>query len=468
MHAILTVREMMRADELAVSRGISGWTLMCSAGRAVADAIRARWVPRPVLVLCGPGNNGGDGFVVAAQLADAGWPVRVAASEGSRTGDAALARAAWPGPVGPLTPGALEGAGIVVDALYGAGLARPVRGAGADVLSAASGHTVVAVDLPSGVSGDSGEVLGVAARADLTVTFFRRKVGHVLLPGRDLSGEILVADIGIPDDAASEVRTFLNGPHLWRLPRPGTAGHKYDRGHVLIRGGGRMTGASRLAARGALRVGAGLVTLAVPRRVWPVYAAAMPGALVEPADTDGEFAALLSDRRRNAVLIGPGAGGPMRGAVRAVHAAGRAMALDADALRPGLPEGRGGRHLMTPHEGEFARMFDCTGDRLSRARAAAAASGWTILLKGPETVVASPCGRAAVNDCAPAWLATAGSGDVLAGMAVGLMAQGLPAFEAGAAAAWLHGRAAARFGAGLIAEDLPDMLPAVLREPGGS
>ena len=464
MNEILTVGEMARADELAVSRGTPGWTLMRNAGRAVADAIRARWVPRPVVVLCGPGNNGGDGFVAAALLAEAGWPVRVAALEGKRTGDAALARAGWRGSVEPSAPRVLDGAGIVVDALYGAGLARPIRGADAEVLNAASGRTVVAVDLPSGVSGDSGEVLGPVAQADLTVTFFRRKVGHALLPGRDLCGEILVADIGIPDDAASDVRTFRNGPHLWRLPRPGTAGHKYDRGHVLIRGGGRMTGASRLAARGALRVGAGLVTLAVPDGVWPVYAAAMPGALVEPVDTDAEFAALLSDRRRNAVLIGPGGGGPMREAVRAAHAAGRAVTLDADALRPGLPAGQGERHLMTPHEGEFARMFDCVGDRLSRARAAAAASGWTILLKGPDTIVASPCGRAAINDCAPPWLATAGSGDVLAGMAVGLMAQGLPAFEAGSAAAWLHGRAAARFGAGLIAEDLPDMLPAVLRE----
>ncbi len=470
--ALLTVAEMGRADRLAIAGGRSGFQLMQAAGAAVAEAVRRRWSPRPLLVLAGPGNNGGDGFVAAERLLAAGWPVRVAllGSREALAGDAALAAAAWTGPVEPLGPEALGDARIVIDALFGAGLARPLSGVAAAALEAAQDRTLVAVDLPSGVAGDSGRLLGAAPRAALTVTFFRRKPGHLLLPGRLHCGEVLVADIGIPAAVLDEIGPSAaeNGPDLWTLPRPTAMSHKYTRGHALIWGGLETTGAARLAALGAARAGAGLVTLAVPEAARPIYAATLAGALIRRRDGAEGFRGLLADERRNAVLIGPGAG-LGREVLDAVRAAARrpgALLLDADALTAlageGLPAG-GPRRLLTPHDGEFQRLFpDIAGDRLARARAAAAASGWTVLLKGADSAIAAPDGRAAISTNAPPWLATAGSGDVLAGMATALMAQGLEAFEAGAAAVWLHSEAASAFGPGLIAEDLPDMLPAVL------
>ncbi len=470
--ALLTVEEMNRADRLAADRGRPGIELMRNAGAAIADAVRRRWSPRPALVLAGPGNNGGDGFIAAERLLAAGWPVRVAllGRREALTGDAAEAARLWPGPVEPLGVEALGDARLVIDALFGAGLKRPVSGAARAVLEAARALPLVAVDLPSGIAGDSGAVLGHAPRATLTVTFFRKKPGHLLLPGRLHCGEVVTADIGIPDAVLDEIgpAAFENGPDLWTLPVPGPESHKYTRGHAVVWGGAETTGAARLAARGAMRAGAGLVTVSAPGEAWPVYAVSLPGALVARRSAPEDFRRMLEDGRRNAVLVGPGAGlGPeTAAAVDAACARPGAVVLDADALTAmagRLPNGRGDAGLLTPHDGEFARLFPFGGDRLSRARAAAAASGWTVLLKGADSVVAAPDGRAAISAHAPPWLATAGSGDVLAGMATGLMAQGMPAFEAAAAATWLHGEAAAAFGPGLIAEDLPDMLPAVLR-----
>ncbi len=470
--ALLTVDEMGRADRLAADCGHPGFELMRNAGAAIADAVRRRWSPRPVLVLAGPGNNGGDGFIAAERLRAAGWPVRVVlfGRREALAGDAAQAARTWRGPVEQPGSGAPGEARLVIDALFGAGLKRPVSGAARAALEAAGDLPLVAVDLPSGIAGDTGAVLGHAPRAALTVTFFRRKPGHLLLPGRLHCGEVVVADIGIPEAVLEEIGPSAaeNGPDLWTLPLPGPASHKYTRGHAVVWGGAETTGAARLAARGAMRAGAGLVTVSAPDEAWQVYAASLPGALVSRRGGPGDFRSLLEDERKNAVLIGPGAGlGPeTAAAVEAACARPGAVVLDADALTAmagRLPEGRGDSGLLTPHDGEFGRLFSFSGDRLSKARAAAAASGWTVLLKGADSVVAAPDGRAVISSNAPPWLATAGSGDVLAGMAVGLMAQGMAAFEAAAAATWLHGEAAAMFGPGLIAEDLPNMLPAVLR-----
>jgi len=337
---------------------------------------------------------------------------------------------------------------------------------------------VVAVDIPSGVDGATGEILGIAVPAALTVTFFRMKPGHVLRPGKALSGDVVVADIGIPAAAAraAGARTWVNRPELWRLPEPGADDHKYSRGHVLVVGGG-MSGAARLAVRAARRVGAGLVSLLCPPETYAVCAADAPGALVFPARDGADettFHTLLADARRNAVVIGPGHGEAprLRRRVMEVLEARRACVLDADVFSAfaDAPESlfravaATGNVVMTPHQGEFARLFpDLSGDRLTRARAAAARSGAVVVLKGAETVIAAPDGRAAINVDAPAWLATAGAGDVLSGLIAGLMAQGMTASGAAAAAVWLHGAAAGRFGPGLIAEDLPEMLPAVLR-----
>lgn len=476
---LLGVAETYRADRAAVASGIPGTALMEAAGAAVADRIRARWTPRPVAVLCGPGNNGGDGFVAARLLAERGWPVSLALLGPGRasTGDAQAAARRWPGPVAPLSPAALDGAALAVDAIFGAGLDRPVDGAARAAVEALAAAAVpcVAVDVPSGVNGDSGAVLGAAAPAALTVTFFRRKPGHLLMPGRALAGEVHVADIGIPDGVLAEIapRTRENDPASWRaaLRPPAPGGHKYDRGHAVIAGGAAMTGAGRLAARAALRVGAGLVSVVCPPEAAPVYAADLAGLLVVPASAPAEIGRYAASRRGSAVLVGPGAGTGERTRllVRAAARAARPLVLDADALtafagdRAALSEALSGLPaLLTPHEGEFARLFDAGGAKPDRARAAAAASGAAVLLKGADTVIAAPDGRAAINANAPPTLATAGAGDVLAGLAVGLMAQGIAPFEAGCAAAWIHGAAARRFGPGLVADDLPGLVPPVL------
>ena len=481
--ALLTPPQMAEADRLTIATGIPGITLMEKAGRGVADTISRRWVPQPVLVLCGPGNNGGDGFVVARVLAERGWPVRVAllGEVAALRGDAAEAAARWTGPVEPLTPAALDDAALVVDAIFGAGLTRPVEGIVRAVIEATGQRRlpVVAIDIPSGVDGGSGEIRGVATRAAITVTFFRKKPGHVLLPGRVHCGETLLVQIGIPDAVLDRVvpNTTVNDPQWWLggFRRPGLASHKYSRGHAIVTGGAVMTGAARLAARSAARLGAGLVTLAAPEPAFAIYATALTGVIVHPiADLDG-FHALLEDKRRNAALIGPGAGvgAETRDKTLAILSAGKHTVLDADALTSfsaapdALFSAIRSPCVLTPHEGEFARLFDTAGSKPDRARRAARLSGAVIVLKGADTVVVAPDGRVAINANAPPELATAGTGDVLAGTVLGLLAQGMDAFRAAAAAVWIHGDAASRVGAGLIAEDLVEMLAASVRELAG-
>lgn len=480
---LLAPTEMALADRAAIDGGVPGATLMEAAGRAVVDAIMARWQPRSVLVLCGPGNNGGDGFVVARHLDAKGWPVRVGllGPRDALRGDAAWHADLWKGEVLPLGLGLLDDAELVVDALFGAGLSRDVDGIAAELLREIGRRrlTVCAVDVPSGVDGATGAVRGVAAPAALTITFFRKKPGHLLLPGRELCGDLVLADIGIPSHVLDGIRptTFENAPALWAacFPWPGGATHKYRRGHVLVNGGATMTGAARLAALAAARSGAGLVTVAAPGEAWPIYAAALTSIMVERL-SDADLQPALKDERRNAIVIGPGAGlgDTTRGNVLAAAATGRALVLDADALtvfsdRPrDLFGSLRGPCVLTPHEGEFARLFKGSGSKLERARWAAAESGAVVVLKGADTVVAEPGGRAAINANAPAWLATGGTGDVLAGMVAGLLAQGMPAFEAACAAVWMHGAAGRLAGPGMISEDLPGLLPRVLRELAGS
>ncbi len=477
---LLTVAEMAAADAYAIGHGVPGLTLMEAAGAAVVAAIRKRWPRGPVTVLCGPGNNGGDGFVIARLLEAAGWPVRLAllGAVDGLPGDAADNAARWSGAIEPLTPAVLDGAALVVDALFGAGLSRPLEGPALAVverLGGAGGPPSVAVDMPSGVEGDSGAILGAAPYCDLTVTFFRRKPGHLLLPGRLHCGAIEIADIGIPAAALADIapRFAVNLPPLWlgsmRWPR--LDDHKYRRGHAVVRGGAEMTGAARLAARGAMRAGAGLVTVACPEAAFPIYAAALTGIMVRAMPGRDDFAALIDDRRVTAILAGPGNGIDLatRADVGRALATGKPCVLDADALSVfedaprELFDGIRGPVVLTPHDGEYARLFSHRGDRLGRALAAAAESGAIVVLKGADTVVAAPDGRAAIADNAPAALATAGAGDVLAGFIVGLLAQGMAPFAAASAAVWLHGAAAAEFGLGLIAEDLPECLPAVLK-----
>ena len=478
--ALLGVAEMYAAEQAAIESGIAGITLMENAGRAVARAILDRWPACGVTVLCGPGNNGGDGFVAARHLRDAGWPVTLGllGSEDTLRGDAAAHAARWDGPTQTLDANLLEGAGLVIDALFGAGLDRPLKGKAAEIVAAANAGDapIVAVDVPSGLSGDSGLTVGpLVVEAALSVTFFRKKLGHLLYPGRGLCGEVVLADIGIPEAVLSKIqpRCAENGPALWQAAWPvrGPEDHKYSAGHLVVLGGAEMTGAGRLAAVAGLRAGAGLVTVAAPRHAALVYELASPSLIVHPVETTAEFRDLLDDPRKNAVVMGPGAGPGKALRTHVLEAAGlgRALVLDADALTAfkespeALFNALSGPAVLTPHEGEFTRLFgEIDGNKLDRARQAAARSGAVVVLKGADSVIACPDGRAVINGNAPAWLATAGSGDVLAGMIGGLLAQGMPAFDAVCAAVWLHGASAGALGPGMISEDLPAALPGVL------
>ena len=471
---ILTSAQMAEADKFAVARGVPSLTLMENAGRAAADAIGARFKPCPVTVLCGPGNNGGDGFVVARHLDEQGFTVRVA-HDADHKGDAGAMSARWKGARVALTPAALEGARLVVDGLFGAGLSRPLEGAAAQMVEALNDLPVVAIDMPSGISGDNGQPLGaVTVKAVLTVTFFRKKPGHLLLPGRALCGEVVVAEIGIPPEAANTA-LHENTPALWRYPWPKPDGHKYARGHcVAVSGPANATGAARMAASAALRVGAGLVSVASPPDAMAVNAAHLTAIMLKPFDGASGLGELLSDKRLNAVVLGPGlgVGGETRALVDAALKSGAAVVLDADALTSFQDDPEAlfnrlhGACVLTPHAGEFERLFpallDASAGKLEAVRAASTRTGCVVLLKGGDTVIAGPGDKATINANAPPTLATAGAGDVLAGLIAGLLAQGMTTFDAAACGAWLHGDAAARFGPGLIAEDLPEMIPSVL------
>src|SRR5437764_1767491 len=429
--ALLTPAQMGEADRLTIAGGVSGIGLMETAGRKVADAVSRRRPPQPIVVLCGPGSNGGDGFVAARVLAERGWPVRVAllGSVAALRGDAALAAARWPGAVEPLAPAALDGAELVLDGIFGAGLARPVEGTARAVLEAIGDRRlpVVAIDVPSGIDGASGEVRGIAPRAAVTVTFFRKKPGHLLLPGRGYCGETVLEQIGIPDSVLDRIApdAVQNAPDWWlgAFPRPSLETHKYLRGHAVVAGGAVMTGAARLAARAAARLGAGLVTVAAPEAAFPIYAAALTGVIVHPIADIEAFQGFLGEQRTNAALIGPGAGvgDETRATTLAILGAGRRAVLDADALTsfaedPGtLFSAIRSPCVMTPHAGEFSRLFDAAGDKPERARRAARQSGAVVLLKGADTVIAAPDGRVAINANAPPPLATAGRGDGRAG-----------------------------------------------------
>lgn len=482
MHAIsaalLTPAEMTLVDNASIAGGLRGIDLMEAAGKAVAGLIQQRWSKRPILVLCGPGNNGGDGFVTARHLLALGWQVQLAllSPSVSLASDAAHHRAHWRGSVERFSTSLLDRAELVVDAIFGAGLSRAVDGSALEMIAAmvARKSTVCAVDVPSGLDGATGKVMGAAAPAALTVTFCRKKPGQLLFPGKALCGELILADIGTPETALDvvNIQTWENGPELWQasFPRPEPNGNKYQRGHALIFGGETTTGASRLTALAAMRIGAGLVTLAAPANAWAVYATALTGVIVHSVQDESDFADLLSDPRRNAIAIGPGAGvnEKTRQAVLAALALHRPTVLDADALTafasaaPHLFNAIAGVCILTPHEGEFERLFDISGDKLMRARYAAKLSGAVVLIKGSDTVIAAPDGRAIINTNAPPDLATGGSGDVLTGFIAGLLAQGLDPFFSAAAAVWLHGAVADAFGPGLVAEDLPGGLPAIL------
>lgn len=495
---LLTPAEMAEADRLAIAEGpLDGIGLMRNAGRAVADVVLEGYPNAPrIHVLAGPGNNGGDGYVAARLLRESGADVLLWVSGAPRDGsDAAIVAAECPVPVLPLGDFEAATGDLVVDALYGAGLSKPLSddAARAVALVAEKRLPVIAVDLPSGVSGESGKVLGGAFQAAVTVTFARKKPGHLLLPGRSLCGELIVADIGIRSRVIETlaVRTFENKPGLWKDAFPSLAvdTHKYLRGHVgVFSGGPTATGAARLSASAAARAGAGAVTVFSPGNALAINAMHLTSIMLRKVDDVAELATVIGEGRSSAFVLGPGfgVGEKARDFALSILAAGGRLAeagaeglvLDADgitafrdapqwlfeaAARPEAPA-----LVLTPHEGEFVRLFpDIAANdglsKLAKARAAAEVAHAIVIYKGADTVIAAPDGRAAINSNGVPWLATAGSGDVLAGIVAGLVAQRMPAFEAACAAVWLHAEAASRFGPGLIAEDLPIALSPVVK-----
>ncbi|WP_027145593.1 bifunctional ADP-dependent NAD(P)H-hydrate dehydratase/NAD(P)H-hydrate epimerase [Mesorhizobium sp. WSM3626] len=499
-HELLTSAEMGEADRLTIAAGPPGGIgLMRRAGQAVAAEVLRRYpAAAHVHVLCGPGNNGGDGYVVARILAGSGVATTVWASAPPKPhSDAVLAAVECPIKPRPLLDFDAGSGSIVVDALYGAGLSKRLSGEAARAVDLVTDlHLpVVAVDLPSGISGDSGKVLGRSFSAELTVTFARKKPGHLLLPGRERCGEIVLADIGIGAEiiATLQPRTFENGPALWLRdwPVPAVDAHKYKRGHVgVFSGGPNATGAARLSAFGAARSGAGAVTVLSPGNAMQVNAAHLTSIMLRRADDAADIEAFVEERRPSAFVLGPGfgVGEKTQAFALALLASGKPAAastgiaglvFDADAITSfreapdALFEAARGPDapalVMTPHEGEFARLFpgiadDNASSKLDKARAAAARANAVIVYKGADTVIAAPDGRAAINSNGAAWLATAGSGDVLSGITAGLLAQGMPAFEAACTAVWIHAETGSRFGPGLIAEDLPLAMVPVLRE----
>ncbi len=473
---ILTVEQMSAADKAAISAGVSGPALMERAGAAVADAIAARFAQCRTVVLAGPGNNGGDGYVVARRLRERGWDVRVAASAAPRTPDAQAAQKRWAGETAPLGP-QLPDTDLIVDALFGAGLDRPLSAELARLARRleTDRDKVIAIDVPSGLSGDTGRPVGPTCfHAALTVTFHRRKPAHVLQPGRDICGEVSVADIGL---GATASNLFENGPDLWLklFPWPGVAAYKHTRGRlIVISGDAWSTGAARLAARAALRVGAGLVTMMSPPEALAVNAAHLEAIMLRPFETETELEEVASNVE--AAVIGPAAGvtEATLSNVLALARTGAALIVDADALSvfrdepDELFQVLDRDDVLTPHPGEFERIFPgllkSAPERITATRKAADRAQAVVLLKGADTVVAAPDGRAAVNINGTPWLATAGSGDVLAGLIGGLVAQGMESFEAACAGAWIHCACADLFGPGLISEDLPGLVPRVLKQ----
>ncbi len=488
MLELLTADEMRRAEQITISSGTPSIALMENAGRGVAEEVVRRF-PRgsKVLVCCGPGSNGGDGFVCARTLRERGYHVRLGLlckPEELKPDPKEMARR-WDESIEPLTPNSVDGAEVIVDAIWGSGLKGPVNGVVAEIIEGVKQRSlpVVAVDVPTGIDSTFGNVHGIAFEAVSTVTFFRRKTGHILLPGKRYCGDVRVTDIGIPTTVLPDVapQTFVNEPDFWLryYPRLKSDGHKYDRGHaVVVSGPMESTGASRMASRAALRIGAGLSSLATSKSAFYINAAQMTSVMLAVFEGAAGLADVLtSDPRRNSVLIGPGAGATLetRENVAAVLSSDATAIIDAEGLTAfeeqpqelfGLIHQRSAPTIITPHKGEFDRIFPELGNaesKLEQAKRAAEISGAVVVFKGPDTVVSAPDGLSAISEGSPPWLATAGTGDILAGMITGLCAQSMSPFDAAVAAVWMHAEVARTFGPGLIAEDMPDMFPPLLQ-----
>lgn len=484
MPEILSNEQMAEADYLTIKSGVAGYTLMCNAGQVFVDVLLQNVAFAHCLILCGPGNNGGDGYVIARLLKAQGCEVSVAALVPTvdLKGDAAQAAEDWAGEVVAFDDlASVSEDTIVIDAVFGTGLSKPL---GSDVIRVfdmvrAAQCPVVAVDIPSGVSGDSGVADPHTLYADITVTFFRKKLGHVLMPGMDACGLVYEEDISIPDPVLekSGFAAYENEPSLWMhaLPYPDMGQHKYHRGHTVVLGGEALTGAARLASEAAMRIGSGLCTVVTSEKAADIYRSAAAHIMVEAYDLLGRFADHIKDERRNVALIGPGAGlkdkAALKAAVLETLATGKGVVLDADALscfeddKESLYEALHENVVLTPHEGEFKRLFgDIQGHKLEKAQKAAELTGAVMLLKGADTVIAGKGYMSVINVHASPYLATGGSGDVLAGLIAGLMAQGVKPFDAACIASWIHGEAGLTFGPGMVSSDIIEIIPEILSD----
>ncbi len=497
LHQLLTPCEMSKADALTIKGGTAGIDLMERAGAHVADHAGRLWLGlesdaeqilskgADILILCGPGNNGGDGFIAARLLSRRNIPVRVALAgkPSALKGDAAIAYERWSGDLIPFDPVIIDGSAVIIDAIFGAGLSRNVTGIVAEILAAANQSNALrlAVDLPSGVNGNNGQVMGICFEAAETVTFCRAKPGHYLRPGKHKCGHLHVEDIGINLDKLADIQSsiFVCCPQMWdetALPLWQEEAHKYDRGHAVVIGGQKPTlGASRLTAMAALRAGAGLVSLMASSDTYAVQASSLSDILVQDVISNSALVGMVeAEPRYRAIAIGPGLGrgGEQAETILSLLKLGRPSVLDADALYAFY----GARHSMvaaikaetviTPHEGEFCGLFsdiDYKADRIGAAREAAKSLGAVVVLKGPDTIIASVDGRAAIASSAPHWLNVAGTGDILSGLILAGLTMGMPAFEAAARGGWLHGQAASYYSPGMIASDLLDAIPASLQ-----
>ena len=480
LECVLTNQEMQEVDRLTITRGTPGICLMKNAGRVIADWIQRHWLKRPVVILCGPGNNGGDGVMVAYHLQRLGWQEVTLLALSEFQGDARLAFMMWAGQApSPATPETLSRAlaphSIVVDALFGTGLKRPLEGQTRQLVESlsATSHPVIAIDIPSGIDGNTGTVMGTAIRADFTLTFLRKKPGHVVLPGRAYCGEVFVCEIGLDSSTLEIIRPQMveNTPRLWfdHLPQPDPSSHKYTRGHAVVLGGSQMTGAARLATHACQRIGTGMVTLACTSDREELYRSVMISPIVEVISDRESFSQLLAKRYRSGILIGPGSGVSPLIAELIVSALETRLpcVLDADALTllSHTPLPLHPLVILTPHEREFSRLFPAlsTLPRLQKVQQAAALWQCVVVLKGNDTLIASPEGALAITTNGCPYLASAGTGDVLAGLITGLLAQGMPPFQSACAATWIHNSAAHHLNAGLIADDLPQAIPSVLQ-----
>jgi hydroxyethylthiazole kinase-like uncharacterized protein yjeF len=462
---------MTAAEQAVFDAGTDSFDIMTRAGIAAAEFLHARWPEGTIQVLCGPGGNGGDGFIAAARLAKLWRTVEVfcLVDPSALTGDAAKAAAQWQGGVRPLEAALSAPHDLVLDALFGGGLSRPLDGVPAAL--ATRGGRVISIDVPSGIDGLTAKPLGACFRADGTITFSGLRPAHVLQPGAALCGVVFAADIGVP----AQTKAVENSPLIWgpAMPRPGPEGYKHKRGHLkVVSGPAASTGAARLAARAGLRVGAGLVTVVSGHGAMSVNAGHLTAVMLEEANSADDLAAAIQNAQ--VVIAGPAAGITpstranvevlLKGAARAVLDADALTVFDshpAELFKRLRPD-----DVLTPHVGEFRRLFgdllDTEANKIEATRKAAAKAGCVVLLKGADTVIAAPDGQAVVNTHATPWLATAGSGDVLAGFIAGLMAQGMATLPAAAMGAWLHGEAGLRVGAGLISEDLEAQVPNIL------